>query len=108
MRIRMITRFLALGLPLSLAACMDLDVVNENSPDRERALSEPGAVENVIARGFRSWYNTMHSLGDVAEPFPNIADEMTGTGTQQGHQWSIEPRVPFENDQLSGQIWIPR
>ena len=108
MRNRSMKRVLALGLTFGLTACMDLDVVNENNPDAERALRDPSAVESVIRRGFQSWYNTLHSLGDIAEPFPQIADEMTNTQTQEAFQWSVEPRVPFENDQLSPQIWIPR
>ena len=83
-------------------------LINENQPDAERALSDPAAVENVIRRGFVSWFNTMHTLGDVAEVFPQVANEMTNTQTQEAFQWSVEPRVPFENDQLSPQIWIPR
>src|SRR5687767_2942261 len=98
MRIRSITRVLALGLTFSLAACMDLDVVNENNPDRERALGEPSAVENVLARTFLSWYNTLHGVADVAVPFPQLSDEQTNTVTQRSVQWSREPRLAFEND----------
>ena len=108
MRIRSLKRVLALGLTFSLAACLDLDVVNENNPDRDRALGVPAAVENVIATSWLRWYNTLHGLADVAVPFPQISDEMTNTVTQQSVQWSVEPRLPFKNDQLAPEIWLPR
>jgi hypothetical protein len=98
----------ALGLALGLSACLDLDVVNENQPDNERALTEPADVESVIQSSWRIWYNVLHGLADVAIPFPLIADEQTNTSVQRAVQWSQEPRLAFRNDQLAEQIWVPR
>ncbi len=108
MRNRSMTKVVALGLAFGLAACMDLDVVNENSPDRERALGDPASVESVMRRGFLAWYNSFHSLADVAVPFPMLGDEMFNTNTQRAAHWAEEPPFAFFNDQLSQHIWIPR
>ncbi|HEY8469942.1 MAG TPA: RagB/SusD family nutrient uptake outer membrane protein [Longimicrobiales bacterium] len=99
---------MALGLAAGLAGCMDLEVVDENAPDRERALSEPAEVEQVIVSTFRIWYNVLHGLADVAIPFPLLADEQTNTVTQRSVQWSREPRQPLINDPLADQVWVPR
>lgn len=51
-------RFVALSGALALAAagCADLTVPNENSPERDRALAEPGDVESLIGGSFRTWW----------------------------------------------------
>jgi hypothetical protein len=108
------TRFLTLttcavvAIATAATGCQDLNVPNENSPDRTRALGSGPAIENVIASSFLAWYNTLHGLADVAVPFPQVSDEMTNTTTQESVQWSREPRQVFRNDQLAPEIWIPR
>ncbi|HEU0298166.1 MAG TPA: hypothetical protein VFR37_01905 [Longimicrobium sp.] len=44
------------------AACADLDVVNTNDPDRERALATAGDVESLIAGSWQRWYLAEHSV----------------------------------------------
>src|SRR5262245_15127030 len=100
---------LVLGFAASLSACLDLDVVNENNPDRRRALSNPADVEGILGvSSFRAWYNTLHGLANVTIPFATISDENTTTAVQLSIQWNQEPRAEFRNDDLSPQIWTPR
>ena len=80
---------LALAL-LAVGACQDLDVVNENNPDTERALAEPAEVENVMRSAFNIWFDRF-DFSDLYAYFPLIADEMTQTWTQRDIQPSIEP-----------------
>ncbi|MGH7467182.1 MAG: hypothetical protein ACRENP_04270 [Longimicrobiales bacterium] len=98
---------LALALVLSTAACLDLDVVNQNNPDIDRALADPADVEQVIASSFVIWFQTFNST-DMSLIYPQISDEVTTTFTQRGVQWSAEPREPFNNDPQGDQVWIPR
>jgi hypothetical protein len=104
---RYIERFLAVGL-IGIAACQDLDVMDENSPDTERALREPAAVESVIASQFLTWYNAF-DITDMWAFYPVYADEMTQTWTQRGLQPSLEPRTQIRNEPLAtAEMWIQR
>jgi starch-binding outer membrane protein, SusD/RagB family len=51
-------KFTALGALLltGAVACTDLTVPNQNQPDQERVLAEPGDVEALVAGGFQSWF----------------------------------------------------
>src|SRR5688572_16404580 len=96
---RYIRGVLAFGLAGSLTACLDLDVVNSNNPDRERALANAADVENILGiSAFRRWFNTPHGLANIAGTFPNLSDEGTNTAVIMSVQWSQEPRVAFRND----------
>ena len=100
------TGILAVAL-LAVGACQDLDVVNENNPDTERALAEPAEVENVLRSAFNIWFDRF-DFSDLYAYFPLIADEMTQTWTQRDIQPSIEPRPALKNDPLAEEVWIPR
>jgi hypothetical protein len=81
------TRFLApVLLGLTVAACMNLDVLYEDQPTSDRALAEPGAVENVIKSAFTLWFGVYANTGDY-HYFAGLAD-FTNSGTN----W-YEPRV---------------
>lgn len=54
------TAALAVVLLLGVTACADLDVVNPNAADAERALSTPGDVESLIGGAYRSWWLSSH------------------------------------------------
>jgi starch-binding outer membrane protein, SusD/RagB family len=47
---------LALALALVVPACVDMNTVNLNNPDAERALSDPGDVESLLGGTFRTWW----------------------------------------------------
>ena len=46
------------------ASACELEVVNPNEPDRDRALSEPGDIESLIAGTYSTWWDQMHGAGD--------------------------------------------
>jgi len=48
---------------VGVSAC-DLEVVNPNEPDRDRALSEPGDIESLIAGTYSTWWDQVHGAGD--------------------------------------------
>lgn len=48
------------------AACADLEVVNTNDPDRERALASAGDVESLISGSMQRWYQAEHSAAGPA------------------------------------------
>jgi hypothetical protein len=99
--------FLA-ALVLGSAACQDLDIMNENEPDTNRALGEPGAVENVIRTAFLIWYNNFDN-GDVYNYYPIAADEMTATFTNNNVMSAFEPRAVIKNLPLNtAEQWIQR
>jgi hypothetical protein len=99
---------LAAAVAFSTSACLDLNVVNENNPDIDRALSEPADVEQVIASSFPIFMATFNS-SDMTFVYPQLADEQTSTLTiRGGAQFSTEPRFPLNNDPQSAQVWIPR
>lgn len=100
---------LALALAATLTACLDLDVQNENLPDRRRALSNPADVENILGLStWRRWYAPMHSLANVAVPFPQIAGEMVNTQLTMSVHWGQDPPMAYVNDELATQVWMPR
>lgn len=84
-------------LGAALAGCMDLDVTNENNPDRDRVLSRPDEVESLIASSYRQIYNR------AQENYPNLglgamADNITGGFFDYSvHDVSTEPRTPWNN-----------
>jgi hypothetical protein len=51
-----------LALAAALASCGNLDVENPNAPDRQRALSDPAAIEAVAGGAMRTWLNAYTSL----------------------------------------------
>jgi len=69
-----------LVLLVGLTACSDLEVVNPNQPDAERALAEAGDVEALISGSFGQWWNQSHS---VSGPAPILAN--------QSFMWSAWP-----------------
>jgi hypothetical protein len=86
---------------------MDLDVVNENNPDIERALNDPADVEQVIASAFQIWFG-IFGTNNATQVYPMLADEATNTRVTANFQWSQEPRLALPNDPLDGPVWIPR
>lgn len=90
------------GSVLALAAvlstgCLDMDVVNLNQPDAERALASPRDVEALVATGYyRIWnatqkYNPSMALGVAA-------NEITSSWGNFGMQdMGTQPRGPWDN-----------
>jgi hypothetical protein len=104
---RTIKNLLAVAALLSTTACLDLNVVNQNAPDIERALRDPADVETVIASSFAIWFNT-YMQADFARVYSHIADQNTSTLSQRGVFWAEEPRQPLNNDPNGEVVWVPR
>jgi hypothetical protein len=98
MRLRSLEKLTVLALVMFTGACQDLDVVNENEPDRERALSEPADVEALAGSGFRTLYARLHNSASWYNPIPAMADEMTGTYANNATlEVANEPRIQLNN-----------
>ncbi|MEO5511242.1 MAG: hypothetical protein ABIS27_11490 [Longimicrobiales bacterium] len=95
---------IAIGLLIvATTACQDLEVVNPNEPDAERALAQPGDVEGLVATSWVTafWGRTQGSASTV-NALPLVADEFSGTYANNGAlEMSSEPRVPYNNDPLA-------
>jgi starch-binding outer membrane protein, SusD/RagB family len=79
MRYRELRRVAAGLLFLGVAGCVDLDVVNNNSPDRARALADVGDIEQLIAGAFNSWW--------VSQSHPGIHSALSVLAFQHS-QWA--------------------
>ncbi len=86
-----------LGLITTAAACMDMDIVNPNQPDRERALAEPGDVESLLATGFyRFWNGTQKYSPGMG--LSVVANEQTSAYANYGMLPLAElPRARWDN-----------
>lgn len=93
------TRALALAAVLWTAvACADLAVVNQNDPDRERAISSPSDVEALISGGFQAWYRTAHQWypGPALSVAADAHSSSWGNFGMRDSGW--EPRKAYDND----------
>jgi hypothetical protein len=95
------------GAVFVTAGCQDLNVVNENLPDTQRALEEPSAVETVIKSAFGRWW-VINTNGDTHPYYSVVASEMASTQILRQMQPSFEPRQSFKNDPVADEVWIPR
>jgi hypothetical protein len=59
-----------------LAACGELDVVNPNAPERERAFSDPATIIASAAGTIKTWVNTRNA-GDPALTLTAMADHVS-------------------------------
>lgn len=91
-------RYLGLALVVAaLAACADLEVTNQNDPDRERAVATPGDVEALISGSFSNWWQGGH-WNSIGIGMSAAADAHTASWGNFGMQdISSEPRVAFNN-----------
>src|SRR5687768_15548269 len=72
----MMRKFLP-ALALLLGACQDLDVVNPNEPDRDRATRQPAATESFVASSFRPWWRRAGHDDYPSWAFSTISQEVT-------------------------------
>jgi SusD family len=84
------------------AACADLDVINSNAPDRERALATPGDVESLIAGSYQQYFYGTHGIGNTAgspvQVLTTQAFQWSSTAANWGMlQYSRIPRQPVQN-----------
>ena len=76
----------------------DLDVINDNNPDRERALSEAGDIESLVSSGFFLWYDGELGSGSPPSPLATAGEETSVSwGNHGAQQLGTEPRVQWPN-----------
>ena len=89
---------LCLAVVVGTGACLDLDVVNPNAPDRDRAITSAQDIQALISGSFQSWY-------DVSTYFyPSMAMTVAADGASSS--WANfgmrdsgeEPRKAYNND----------
>ena len=88
---------IALLTILAFPGCQDLNVVNENAPDRERALARPADVESLIGDAFLiSWQGIHRNTPSMA--ISTLADELSSSWCMGTRYISSEPREAWNND----------
>jgi hypothetical protein len=96
---------LAIGaVLLGATACQDLDIMNTQAPDRERALSTPEDVQSLIAGTFVTYFQGVHgqpaaaTCCSILHLFMNLGAEMTTTNQWWATVPAIrQPRTLFNN-----------
>lgn len=100
--------FAVVVIAASAAACGNLDVVNLNDPDRERAISTPTDVEALISGSFASWWSAGH-YSNVGITMSTMADAHSSSwGNFMMRTMSSEPRVAFPNDPSASYAYVTR
>src|SRR5690606_13166630 len=95
-------------LGASLAGCQDLDVVNHNSPDRFRALGEPGDVEVLIYSAYRLWWTSAHH-SEPNRALSIMGNEMTSALTGSAvYDVAREPRERIPTTSGYPGWWVQR
>jgi hypothetical protein len=82
---------------LTIAGCVDLTVPNLNNPDRLRATSTPGDVENLIASTFLQWYNRIQGTTPTIAFGAMGYEFMSPFLCFSGQEVSLEPRPSWNN-----------
>lgn len=86
-------------------ACVELDIVNKNDPDRERALTSAGDVEALIRGGFQKWWQTAHHSYPACA-LSVAADAHSSSWGNWGMQdASWEPRKAYDNSPSYDYRW---
>ena len=96
----------------ALTACQDLLIPNLNDPDAERALSDPGDLEALIAGTFSLFYDVLLDDSRTGNLMSSYGSEMTAVSTTGAafNQGAV-PRLALDN---SGSLpaaagpWGPR
>ena len=99
------SRLWVVGLALAFFGCeglTDLEVINENNPETQRALESPEDVEALIGGTFLTyWDGTQHSSPFAA--LSTASEEGTSSWGNFGmRDYSSEPRVVYNNSSSYG------
>jgi hypothetical protein len=90
-------RIVSVAAGMALVSCMDLTVPNDNNPDRLRATSTPGDVENLIASTFQRWWPRVYGTTPTIM-WSQLAYEFSSPFVCLGSQDNaIEPRPAWNN-----------
>ena len=76
---------------------IDLNVENQNQPDKARALTSPSDIENLIGGAYNSYFYATEGW-TPAHGLSVIADEQTSSWGNAGMKdLSVEPRTEYNN-----------
>jgi hypothetical protein len=75
---------LALAGLVTMTGCMDLEVQHPNAPDRERALRNVNDIEQLIAGGYRNYFNVGNGEQRIGPVLATIAYQHTATAANFG------------------------
>jgi len=87
-----------LAVVVANSACADLDVVNQNDPDRERVLAAGADVESLISGAYKYWWSVAH------HSYPAVAFSVAADAHSSSWEpWAVrdsgwEPRKAVNND----------
>lgn len=94
---------LPVGITLVAVSCQDLDVVNPNRPDAERATAQPVTTESFVASSFRTWWPVAGHDDYPSWAFATMAREITSGFADFGQlELSAEPRRRGTTAQSTG------
>ncbi len=99
-------RFLGVTAALLAAGCQDLEVTNPNNPDRDRATSQPGDVQTLVASSFTTfWPMTQGNWPGIT--LAAMADEATSGFADFGIlELTSEPRAAFNNSTIYSRRFV--
>lgn len=107
--VRLLAGIAALVGASFLGACQDLDIVNPNNPDRDRAITNPADVEALVIGSWPLYWGRTMTSSSSYNAMPTIADVMTATYANNASlKLSSEPRVAFQNSQTAEEHGIAR
>jgi hypothetical protein len=93
---------LLLGACLTLGACQELAVENNNAPDRERATRQPISAESFVSTSFRTWWPVAGHDDYPSWALSTIAREITSGFADFGQlELSAEPRSAWNNSPVN-------
>src|SRR5207247_10359526 len=108
-----IARRLMLGAAaVTLVACMDPTVPNNNHPDRVRATSTPGDVQALIAGTFQRWWPNVYSttptvmFGSMGYEFSTPFLCFAGQPMEQEPRPAWNNNSAFTNANVSATTWL--
>jgi starch-binding outer membrane protein, SusD/RagB family len=68
----------------AMTGCMDLEVQNPLSADRERALASPGDVMSLIGGSYRNWYNIGTASNSIGPILMTVSYQHSATAANFG------------------------
>ena len=89
-----------------LVGCADLEVVNQNDPDRERALASSSDVESLIVGGYQAWWQTSHWSWPASAMSVAADAHSSSWGNWGMRDTGQEPRQAFNNSPSYGNRFI--
>ncbi len=91
---------------VTIVACVDLTVPNNNNPDRIRATSTPGDVENLIASTFQRWWPRVYGTTPTIM-WSQLAYEFSSPFVCLGSQDNaVEPRPAWNNTTVYSNAFV--